>query len=217
MTDAVIAWKNLQARYPSADAMTFPDVALSEDHCLILGPSGCGKSTLLYLLAGLMQPNQGELTVLGQNLASLSGKQRDAFRGQHIGMVFQHFHLIPSLSVLDNLRLAQKLAKQTLNDALIEQLLEELDIAHKRQQKPTTLSQGEKQRLALARAMVNQPQLLLADEPTSALDDQRTATIIELMLQLSARHQTQLIVVTHDLRLKNDFSQHLSLGGSHSR
>ncbi|MEM1190881.1 MAG: ATP-binding cassette domain-containing protein [Pseudomonadota bacterium] len=170
--------------------------------CLVLGPSGCGKTSFVQLLAGLLAPQEGTIEVLGTDLSSLSEAARDRFRGSNIGFVFQRLHLMPALSVRENLVLAQRLARSPRDSERIDGLLEQLGIADLRERKPSSLSQGQAQRAALARALVHRPALLIADEPTSALDDGHTDTVLELLLQAASDSGTALLIVTHDERLR---------------
>ena len=180
-------------------------------HSLILGPSGSGKTTLLNLLAGLATPTAGQLNIAGQALAELSAARLDRFRGRHIGIVLQRLHLIPALTVSDNLRLARYLAGLTQDDDLIAHTLESLSIADKGHRRPNHLSQGEAQRVAIARAVINQPQLILADEPTSALDDKSCQQVLELLLQQAQICNATLLIATHDGRVKEHFDDYLQL------
>jgi putative ABC transport system ATP-binding protein len=180
-------------------------------HCLVIGPSGCGKSTLLHLIAGLIRPSRGRIAVDGQDLAALGSAALDRFRGRRIGIVLQNMHLISALSLRDNLRLARWLARQTPDPDRIDGLLDELGLARLARAKPRQLSQGERQRLAIARAVVNHPALVLADEPTSALDDGNCAAVLDLLQRQAQGSGATLIVATHDHRLQPHFERHLEL------
>lgn len=180
-------------------------------HCVVLGPSGSGKTTLLHLLAGILQPDNGAVSISGQRLSALKGSALDAFRGRHVGIVFQTLHLLPALSVRDNLRLARYLAALPQHEETLQQTLAALGIADKADQRVTTLSLGEAQRVAIARAVMNQPPLILADEPTSSLDDENAGQVIDLLLSQAEQHSATLVVVTHDQRIKPRFQQRLEL------
>ncbi len=180
----------------------------------IRGASGSGKSTLLNLIAGLLTPQQGDIQISDTVINKLSGHQRDAFRGQHIGMVFQRFNLIPYLSVLDNLRLASHFSTLSATEAQQQaaQLLDKLGLSaslHRRH--ANELSVGQQQRVAIARALINQPALLLVDEPTSALDSQHRDKFIALLLEQLAGTDTALIFVSHDEALAGHFSEQLAI------
>jgi putative ABC transport system ATP-binding protein len=180
-------------------------------HSLVIGPSGCGKSTLLHLIAGLIRPSRGAIAIDGQDLAALGQASLDAFRGKRIGIVLQSMHLIGALNVRDNLRLARSLARQPPAPERIEGLLEELGLAGLARSRPRQLSQGERQRLAIARAVVNQPSLILADEPTSALDDGNCAAVLDLLRRQAQATGATLVVATHDHRLTPHFRHRLEL------
>ena len=167
----------------------------------ILGPSGCGKSTLLYLLGGLDKPTSGELMIDGVDVKRLSGRQEHRFRSQKLGFVFQSFHLIPSLTALENVMLPMELKGGITNAELHERahtLLRRVGIDENRHNhKPGKLSGGQQQRVAIARALANNPRVILADEPTGNLDSRNGRLIIQLLKQLAEQGKT-VIVVTHD-------------------
>ena len=180
-------------------------------HSLVLGPSGSGKSTLLHLIAGLIRPSRGAIAIDGQDLAALGQAALDAFRGRRIGIVLQSMHLIGALTVRDNLRLARSLARLPPEPERIAGLLDELGLARLARSRPRQLSQGERQRLAIARAVVNQPSLILADEPTSALDDANCAAVLDLLRRHAQASDATLVVATHDQRLTPHFAHRLEL------
>ena len=180
-------------------------------HSLILGPSGSGKSTLLHLIAGLLRPSRGRVMVTGQELGALTPAELDAFRGRSIGIVLQRLHLIPALTVRDNLRLARALARLPPDRARIDALIADLGLAALAGVRPSRLSQGEAQRVAIARALVNRPMLILADEPTSALDDANCAAVLALLCAQAEASGATLVIATHDARLKPHFGHRLEL------
>ena len=171
-------------------------------HWLLLGPSGSGKTTLLHILAGILRPGAGRVQLAGQDLTALTSGALDRFRGRHIGIVLQRLHLLPSLTVAQNLLLAQYLAGLPQDAARVEEVLVSLDIANKAQAYPHALSHGQAQRVAVARAVVNKPQVLLADEPTSNLDDARCAQALDLLLAQATACGATLVIATHDQRIK---------------
>ena len=183
----------------------------SGDNCLVTGRSGSGKSTLLHLLAGLATPRAGTVRVAGQDLGALSPAARDRFRGRTVGLVLQTFHLLDTLNVLDNVRLARHLAGLPEDRARCRLVLEELGVAEFNRARPSTLSHGQAQRVALARAVVNRPAVLLADEPTSSLDDESCDRVASLIETEAVRHEATLVIATHDARLRDRFARHLSL------
>lgn len=203
---------NLSFAYPGEKAMLFPDVnCTAGQNWLLIGPSGCGKTTLLHLLGGLRNPTNGQVLIGDTNISKLSSSQLDTFRGQNIGIVFQQSHFVRSLTVEENLMLAQKLAKQAISKKRIHQLLNKLGLAHKKNSKPDQLSIGEQQRVAIARALLNKPKVILADEPTSALDDQNCEEVIDLLKSSAETEGATLVVVTHDNRLKKLFPNQITL------
>jgi putative ABC transport system ATP-binding protein len=181
------------------------------DTWLVLGPSGSGKTTLLHILAGILRPAAGSVTVAGQNLATLAAGDIDRFRGQHIGIVLQRLHLIASLTVINNLLLAQYLAGLPQDRDRARAVLENLGIGDKADSRPHQLSHGQAQRVALARAVINRPQLLLADEPTSNLDDARCGEAFELLSAQAAACNAALVIATHDQRIRERVTNQLTL------
>jgi ABC-type lipoprotein export system ATPase subunit len=208
----MIAVGNLEHRYQGNRALSLPQwQAAAGSRWLVLGPSGCGKTTLLHVLAGLIPVVSGEVQVDGKDLRSLKGKDLDRWRGANVGIVLQALHLVPHLSVRDNLRLAQYLARAPQSDAAIGDALAALGVADKAARRPHELSQGEQQRVAIARAVVNGPKLLLADEPTASLDDAAAGRAVELLFAAAERRGATLVVATHDSRVKQHFSNTLQL------
>ena len=168
----------------------------------IVGPSGSGKTSLLMLLAGLERPTSGEVVVAGQELSRLSEDDLALFRRKTVGIVFQSFHLIPSLSALDNVALALEIASPHLSLAETREAaagaLAAVGLGDRLHHRPAALSGGEQQRVGLARAMIAKPRLLLADEPTGNLDQKTGALVIELMFDLARRQHTAVVLITHD-------------------
>ncbi|UXP30781.1 ATP-binding cassette domain-containing protein [Reichenbachiella agarivorans] len=198
--------------YNNSVDFSFPDIELDAgENLLILGESGIGKTTLLHLIAGLLRPVSGSVELLGTSIHQLSSTQLDSFRGQHIGLVFQRPHFIHSLSLYENLALVQYLAGENPNQNRINNVLASLGIRRKQGEKPHRLSQGEQQRAAIALAMVNNPQLILADKPTSSLDDRNCMKVAILLKEQALETGARLIIITHDQRLKNHFSHTMQL------
>lgn len=166
----------------------------------LMGESGSGKSTLLHLAAGLDLPDQGNITLAGQNLASLPDPNRAKLRREKVGLVFQQFHLIPSLTVIDNLRFQARLASRD-DTAWSAYLIERLGLTGMEKRYPEQLSGGQQQRLAIGRALAPRPPLLLADEPTGNLDESTAGEVLELLLSLVRETQCALLVVTHSLQV----------------
>ena len=184
----------------------------------LYGPSGSGKTTLLGVLAGVLKPDAGRVAVLGRDLASLSGAQRDAFRAEHIGYVFQMFNLIPYLSVLDNITLPVRMnaaRRARLGDAGVKETAEtlagHLQIGDLLGRPVTDLSVGQQQRVAACRALIGAPELVVADEPTSSLDFDRREAFLELLFRECERAGATLMFVSHDRTLEGMFSRQISL------
>lgn len=208
----MLTTKQLQFSYTRNQVMNFPDFSLQKgEHWLLLGQSGSGKTTLLHLLGGLLSPESGSILVGDTDLGQLRASALDQFRGKNIGIVFQKSHFVRALTVGENLLLAQQLAGIKPNRERINELLERLNIADKLRLKPDRLSIGEQQRAAIARALINQPPIILADEPTSALDDHNATEVIDLLEEQADVLGSTLLVVTHDKRLKDRFPKQIAL------
>ncbi|WP_461788077.1 ABC transporter ATP-binding protein [Pedobacter sp.] len=208
----MISITSISHQYGSAPALTFADWTVKDaEQWLLLGQSGSGKTTLLHILTGLLKPSSGNVSINNTNLYELTSKKLDAFRGQHIGIIFQKPHLIKSLSVVENLLLAQSFAGLTTDQQRIDDVLASLDMLHKKNAYPQQLSQGQLQRVTIARAVINKPTLLIADEPTSSLDDKNAEAVLALLKQQSEINQATLVVATHDKRVKDAFNLTYSL------
>jgi len=197
--------EQLYFEYSPQAKFNFPDIICAEGDTLIIsGESGSGKTTLLHILGCLTMPLAGRVMLNDVELNKLEGSHLDKFRGEHISIIFQKMHFISSISVLDNLLLAQWLGRGVKEKEGAMHLLEKLNIADQRMKKPHLLSQGQQQRVAIARALINKPRLILADEPTSSLDN-KNAEIVEQLLRESAHElNASLVIVTHDMRLKQN-------------
>ena len=205
--------RDLRAGYGAKTVVSVASLRIAKgEHTLLLGPSGCGKTTLLNVMAGIASPLAGQVRINGILIGDLTVSQRDRFRGRHIGLVMQRLHLISALTIITNLRLAQRLADADVDDARILGTLEKLGVADKLHRYPRELSHGEAQRVAIARAVVNRPALILADEPTSSLDDRNCLAAIELLFAQAGTHGATLIVATHDARIRPRFQRVVALG-----
>lgn len=208
----MISVSNLSYRYSPATSIAFPDFSIEKgEHLLLLGESGSGKTTLLHLIGGLLRNYVGKIIIDETELSMLSESAMDKFRGRHIGFIFQRNHLINALSVENNLLLSPYLARVPADKQKVTEVLNSLGLKEKRSHKVTELSQGQAQRIAIARALMNQPSLLLADEPTSALDDKNCDRVIRLLLDAASANKTTLVVATHDHRLKGVIKDEINL------
>jgi putative ABC transport system ATP-binding protein len=182
----------------------------SGEKVFLEGESGSGKSTLLNLIAGILPPTSGQITLLGERLERLTQRQRDRFRAGNIGYIFQQFNLIPYLNAIDNILLAQEFSNKVTGNGLAraQELLEQLQLPESVWRLPgQSLSIGQQQRVAIARALFNSPRLILADEPTSALDQKNRKAFMEILMDLCDAYQSTLIFVSHDPTLASDFDR----------
>ena len=203
---------NLSFSYSSSVAFQFPDLSVEESaHLLVLGRSGVGKTTLLHLLAGFLQAKSGSVSIDGEVSSTQRAARRDRIRAEKIGMIYQVPHFIASLTLEENIFWAQKLAGQKVDRQRVEELLTELNLDHRKKAKISRLSQGELQRASIIRGIIHQPKLILADEPTSSLDDENCQAVINMLEHQRKKVNAALVVVTHDSRLKEFFTQTVSL------
>lgn len=210
-----ITINNLMFNYQEHQVtLNIPEFNVSVGETVFIhGESGSGKSTLIKLLAGLRSPSSGKVEILSTDLSSLSAPQRDKFRAQNVGVVYQQFNLIPYLSAVDNVLLAAKLSKVGLSEprvsareALLNLHLRERDI----NQPAYQLSIGQQQRVAIARAMITKPRLLLVDEPTSALDQENTTTFVNQLLSQANELNSAIVCVSHDMSYADSFQRQVS-------
>ncbi|UUC46950.1 ABC transporter ATP-binding protein [Flavobacterium cerinum] len=208
----MIITKNITFSYGKGTSFTFPDIHCSDgETILITGGSGKGKTTLLHLLGGLLRPQEGEILINNTDIKTLSEKKLDHFRGKNIGLVLQQSHFIASFSVLENVILASWLATGKHLTEKAKLLLEHLDLKDHIHKLPTQLSIGQQQRVSIARALINEPKVLLADEPTSSLDDENAFKVADLLDNLAKEYRSALVIVTHDSRLKQRFTNQIAL------
>lgn len=208
----MIRVEELEQAYEGRRVLHLPAWELGAgEHCLILGASGSGKTTLLHLLAGLLRPTRGRIVVAGQELGALSADRLDRFRGARIGFVPQRFRLLGSLTVLENVLLAQHLGGLPQEPARVREVLEGLGLGGRLKAHPHALSHGQAQRVAVARALINRPPLLLADEPTSNLDDDNAAQVLALLREQATRVGATLVIATHDGRIRDAVPHRLEL------
>lgn len=224
MSEVVIKLDDVSFSWPGQSVPTLQMDALKidrQDQVFIAGPSGSGKSTLLALIGGIVVPQRGTISILDTELHSISASARDQFRVDHIGFIFQQFNLIPYLSILDNVLLPCHFSRYRRQRALAqgstlrsgaESLLHSLDLAPSLWRKPVTqLSIGQQQRVAAARALIGQPEIIVADEPTSALDADRQQRFLDLMQRECEQARSTLLFVSHDQRLASRFTHRLAL------
>jgi putative ABC transport system ATP-binding protein len=210
------AWPGMQR--PCIDIEAFRITA--GELVFLHGPSGCGKSTLLSLLAGVLVADEGRVTLLGHDWSQLSGAARDRCRVAHVGYIFQQFNLLPYLSVLDNVLLPCRFSQRRETQAArggssreeAQHLLEQMGLEpHLWKRQAMQLSVGQQQRVAAARALIGQPEVVIADEPTSALDEDRREAFLDVLLTACATNQSALVFVSHDQRIAQRFARHVLL------
>jgi putative ABC transport system ATP-binding protein len=220
---AVLSVESLRFRWPGADApcIDIERLEIAAGEAVFLhGPSGCGKSTLLSLLAGVLVADAGRVTLLGHDWAALSGSARDRNRVAHVGYIFQQFNLLPYLSVLDNVLLPCRFSARRMAQASragparaqAQQLLERMGLdAGLWQRQAMALSVGQQQRVAAARALIGQPEVVIADEPTSALDEDRREAFLDVLVAACQASHSALVFVSHDQRIAARFGRHILL------
>lgn len=187
---------------------SFPDIALDKhENLLVIGKSGIGKTTFLHLLAGLLEPVNGTVVVNDIDINALSNHKLDAFRGENIGLVFQKKYAIQALNVFQNLQARLLFSKKPINHKEIEVLLAQLGLSEFKKSSIKTLSEGQLQRLGIALAVIHKPKIILADEPTSSLDDENCEIVMNLLLKQAKQTGANLIVITHDQRVKPFFNK----------
>lgn len=209
----MIKTENISYQYnTTGNILEFPDISLkNQESLLILGKSGIGKTTLLHLMAGLLKPKTGKITIGDVCLQALSRKQLDLFIGKNIGLVFQKNYAVKSLNVIENIKTRLLFCNKKADDSTISNLLKQLDIEHCKSKKINELSEGQLQRLGIALSVIHEPKLILADEPTASLDDENCKTVMELLLNQASKSNANLIVITHDQRVKPLFQNILEL------
>ncbi len=222
MTEILLSLNQIEYRWPGQDepVLQIEEFSLQRGEALFLhGPSGSGKSTLLALIGGLVRPDRGSIQFLGKDLARLSGSARDRFRAEHLGVIFQQFNLLPWLDVRANVALPCRFSKPRAKraeviDAAVTSLLEAMDLEPELWNKRAdTLSVGQQQRVAAARALIGKPALILADEPTSALDSDRRQAFLDLLFAQAKAAGSAILFVSHDRELAERFDRQLSLPG----
>jgi len=208
LQDVTFQWPNTSS--PTLDIKKWH---IDKGQSLFLyGRSGSGKSTLLNIIAGILEPQQGIVKILDNDITRLGQAEKDRFRARHIGFIFQQFNLIPYLSVADNIQLSQTFSAAKRNTEQMIQLVEQLGLsASLLSRKANQLSVGQQQRVAVARALHHQPEIIIADEPTSALDTETRDEFIELLLQQAKKNTSTVLFVSHDKSLASYFDQTIDL------
>lgn len=215
-TNPVIRVSDAHYRFPGSDVLSLsvPEFSVERgEHTAIVGPSGCGKTTLLRLIAGILLPQRGTIRVLGAEAASLSPRARGRQRLRSIGMVFQDFALLDYLSAIENIVLTARLGGLEMQPARehARQLAGLAGIAHTLNRRPGRLSQGERQRVAVCRALVTKPPLIVCDEPTGNLDPKRSSEIMKLVMRAADEIDATVITVTHDQSILSTFTRSVDL------
>ncbi len=202
----------LSFSYNQQKVFHYPAISCDKNEALLIsGKSGCGKTTLLHILGGLIRNYKGDVTINDTEINTLNNKQLDQFRGRQLGIIFQRHYFINSLNVEDNIVFASYLASKKKNREKALMLADALGIEALLHKMPVRLSQGEQQRVSIARALMNDVSVVLADEPTSSLDDDNALAVASLLQQQVARAGAALVIVTHDERLKKIIPNSISL------
>jgi lipoprotein-releasing system ATP-binding protein len=213
----MLTGKNIYKRYGALEVLRGVNLEITKGEVVaIVGPSGCGKSTLLHILGTLDRPDMGEIEINNTGLNELSGNKLAAFRNKHIGFVFQFHHLLPEFTALENVCIPGWLAGRGKNEVKekAKQLLEMLGLAERMENKPNQMSGGEQQRVAVARALINNPDIVFADEPTGNLDSANAQELHELFFDLRKQFNQTFLIVTHNEELSqlSDRTLHMKDG-----
>jgi len=217
MSQPALRVRDLRFAHGESFSLALPHLDLApQERVALIGPSGCGKTTLLHLIAGILTPQSGEIEVLGQRVDGLADSARRSFRARRIGLVFQEFELLDYLTAEENLALPFRLLAQTPSreamQARVREIATRLGLQDLLARRPARLSQGEKQRVALGRALVTSPGVVLGDEPTGNLDPENARRAIDLLHEQAAAEHAAVLVVTHDHSLLDRFDRVIELG-----
>lgn len=209
--------QHIKKSFTQPDGQSVPILDVPEfkiaagEQVVLLGPSGCGKTTLLHIIAGLTNPDSGKVILDKVELTKFSEAIRDRIRADKIGYVFQTFNLLDGFSASENVLLGMTFARKKLDAARANELLKEVGLGHRLKNKPHQLSVGEKQRVAVARALANEPKLLLADEPTANVDPQNQQHVIDLIRENCRKENIAILMVTHSLEVAQQFDRVVDL------
>jgi len=213
----VLKLENIKKSFIQPDGQATPILDIprfeiaSGEQVVLVGPSGCGKTTLLHTIAGITMPDSGQVFLDGVELTRFSEAARDRIRADKIGYVFQTFNLLAGFSALENVMLGMTFARKKLSRARAIELLEQVGLSHRLNNKPNALSVGEQQRVAVARALANQPSLLLADEPTANVDPRNQQQIVDLIKSACEREKIALLLVTHSMEVAQQLDRAVRL------
>lgn len=202
----IIKFENVEKTFKDADteihALKSASFTINSGELIaVIGPSGSGKSTMLTMMGGLQKPSNGKITFMGEDISRQSEKYLNKLRFDKIGFILQTSNLVPYLTIEDQFKLVDKFANKKFDKDRVEKLLKELDIFKRKDNYPSDLSGGEKQRAAICRAIYPKPKLLLADEPTASLDTNRAIDVIKILQKLTKKEEVSTVMVTHDTRL----------------
>ena len=217
MTDPVILLENVRKSFAMpggerADVLDVPGFVLGRgEQAALEGTSGSGKSTLLHVISGIMRPDSGRVVVAGTDITRLDEGRRDRMRADTLGLVFQQFNLLPGFTAVENVLVAMSFASGKPDRARATGLLEAVGLAHRLNHKPAELSIGQQQRVAVARALANRPQAILADEPTASIDAAHQQQVVDLLKNTCHEHGVALLMVTHDPDVARQFPRRLRL------
>jgi ABC-type lipoprotein export system ATPase subunit len=196
---------------PGGGRMTILDIERLElaagEQMALVGRSGCGKTTLLHVISGIIRPDGGEVIIDGRDVTKMAESVRDRFRARNIGYVFQTFNLLPGFSALENVMLGMSFGGSRSDPARAKSLLERVGLGHRLRHKPTMMSVGEQQRVAVARSLANRPKLLLADEPTANVDPAHQQQIVDLVRETCREENVALLIVTHTPEVSAQFDR----------
>ncbi|MCR9234150.1 ABC transporter ATP-binding protein [Gimesia chilikensis] len=205
--------ENVKKSYREPDGSTLPILDIErfevkeQEQVVLIGESGSGKSTLLNVISGITTADSGKVTIAGTEIASMPEVVRDRFRAERIGFVFQTFNLLPAFSALENVLLGMSFSRKKASRDRAKELLALVGLEHRLNHRPKQMSVGEQQRVAVARALANQPKLLLADEPTANVDVANQETILKLLRDACTQHQIAMLLVTHSQEVASQFER----------